>query len=462
MEPKLCGKCCQPRCAENAHSQRHSARGRPGRISKEQRWNAVWRRAHRKALEIWKNVPLQRHMKETGSTFGSIRYSLMRKIHDELRGGRADESGIPLEAAVAMPPREQEEMVETIREAFGEDDMLPLPLETSMTLDDDADPEDPDASWRQASDVRTSSSARASSGEAPLDVRPLNRGAVDVLVEETSPAMSSLQEGDAPPPWNPMGQAVLDEGNRECSHYRRRYPPLNSVSWSGEMTHATGEPTRAYLDAELVLRRWLAMRPGLTDAFRSCEVRSYPWRAGPGECEVTLIRMHSWGVYLYCELNEWSPRPRCDIDVGTLRSSLFHDTLEPVIHASSMYSVHRTIMGGLKPGPLLGKGGMLGVYCYRPCGLSNAVSSSGYAVYSWIGGSFLASPRYDIVAETYRAGEPGVGKISVGDGQLCMKNGMYFVRGVFFHVLSRRDVARGPPTWVNWDDWIPEHELPPS
>ena len=48
------------------------------------------------------------------------------------------------------------------------------------------------------------------------------------------------------------------------------------------------------------------------------------------------------------------------------------------------------------------------------------------------------------------------------DGQLCMKLGMYFVRGVFFHVLSRRDVAKGPSTWVNWDDWIPEHELPPS
>ena len=74
----------------------------------------------------------------------------------------------------------------------------------------------------------------------------------------------------------------------------------------------------------------------------------------------------------------------------------------------------------------------------------------------------MASPRYDIVAEMYRAGDHGVGKISVGDGQLCMKLGMYFVRGVFFHVLSRRDVAKGPPTWVNWDDWIPDHELPPS
>ena len=68
--------------------------------------------------------------------------------------------------------------------------------------------------------------------------------------------------------------------------------------------------------------------------------------------------------------------------------------------------------------------------------------------------------RYDIAAETYRAGEPDIGKIAAGEGQLCLKPGMYYVRGVFFHVLTRRDVARGPPTWCSWDDWFPEHELP--
>ena len=74
--------------------------------------------------------------------------------------------------------------------------------------------------------------------------------------------------------------------------------------------------------------------------------------------------------------------------------------------------------------------------------------------------SFLASPRYDIAAEIYRAGEQGIGKIAVGDGQLCVQPGMYYVRGVFFHVLTRGDVARGPPTWCRWDDWLPAHEIP--
>ena len=100
------------------------------------------------------------------------------------------------------------------------------------------------------------------------------------------------------------------------------------------------------------------------------------------------------------------------------------------------------------------------MFGFQPSGYSRAVSSSGYAVYSLIGGLCLASPRYELAAELYRAGEEGVGKISVGAGQLCMKPGMYYLRGVWFHVLMRKDISRGPPTWCRWDDWIPELELP--
>ena len=92
MEPKQCGKCCWPRCGEGAHSQRHSARGKRGRISKEQRWNNVWRLAHKSAVHMWQNVPLRRFMKESGERFGSIRYQLMRSIHQTLRDCPSDES----------------------------------------------------------------------------------------------------------------------------------------------------------------------------------------------------------------------------------------------------------------------------------------------------------------------------------------------------------------------------------
>lgn len=459
MEPKLCGKCCRPHCGEGVHNQRHSARGKKGKLSKEERWDKVWKEAHRKTLEIWKSVPMRRHMIVNKATFGSIRYNLMKSIHQSLRNGSGEERSITIEAAVAMPPRETEELLDFIRKDVGEDD-VPLTVETAMTLADDADPEDLEASWTLVTEPPPASFPWTSSSGSHPDERPPKRGAFAQLTENTSSAGPSANEAPLMPAWDPKGKPVLDESNRECSHYRRRVPALNSVPWRQDMSSAKKDDAASYSSAERVLRDWMALRPGLGGSFRSLKARPYPWTAGPGDTEEQLSKTHSWGVYFYGELKEWLPKPRADIDVVTGRSSSYGQPLESVIHASSMYSVHRTTLKGLEPGPLRGKGEMLGVYTFRPCGFTAAISSSGYAVYSWIGGSFLASPRYDIAAETYRAGETDVGKISAGKGQLCLKPGMYYVRGVFFHVLTRRDVARGTPTWCNWDDWFPEHEIP--
>ena len=49
----------------------------------------------------------------------------------------------------------------------------------------------------------------------------------------------------------------------------------------------------------------------------------------------------------------------------------------------------------------------------------------------------LPKPRADIAAELYRAGESDIGKIAAGDGQVCLKSGMYYVRGVV-HRRGRR------------------------
>ena len=460
MKQKLCGKCCWPTCGEGAHSQRHSARGKRGRISKEERWNKVWRLATERTKAMWKNVPLRRHMQESGEKFASIRYRLMKSLHQIIRDGDSEQSRSTIEAAVAMPPREQEELIESIKADFGEDDDSALPLETAMIHDDDAEPEDLDASWSKEGATASASIDASSSATPSPSERPVKRGALDWLTEDSSSGVLLDNDVVKPPPWNPQGMPALDEQHRRCSHYRRRYPALNNVPWSQSMVHALGDSPALYAPAEPILMHWLRLRPGLAESFRSVQRRSYPWRAGPGENEGKLMDMHSWGVYLYAELKEWMPKPPDDIDVVTGRSSKYGSDLESVIHASSMYSVHRATLKGLQPGPLAGKGDMKGVYCFRPNGLSTAVSSSGYAVYSWIGGSFLASPRYDIVAETYRAGEPDIGKIAVGDKQLCLKPGMYYLRGIFFHVLSRRDVARGPPIWCSWDDWSPDHELP--
>ena len=88
------------------------------------------------------------------------------------------------------------------------------------------------------------------------------------------------------------------------------------------------------------------------------------------------------------------------------------------------------------------------------------MSSSGYAVYSWIGNEFLASSWSDIAAELYRTNESGIGRLAARDGQYALRAGMFWMRGVYIHILTRRDADCGPDTWVSWDDWHPDCLLP--
>ena len=119
-----------------------------------------------------------------------------------------------------MPPREQEELVDSFREDFGEVEVRAFSLETAMTLDDDADSEDVEAAWNRASNAASSSSAAASAGWSHPDERPPKRGALEQLTEDSCTAVPAANETLMPPPWDPQGKPVLDSERSECSHYR--------------------------------------------------------------------------------------------------------------------------------------------------------------------------------------------------------------------------------------------------
>ena len=458
-EPKLCGKCCWPRCGDNIHGQRHKSRGTPGRTSKEEKWQKAWKLAQANVVAMWRNPPLRRYMLETGVTFGSIRYMFMKEILALLRDTLVEDEGTSVAVAVAMPPRERDELVDQLKQELGEDTELPAYLEAALVIDDEADPEDMEAlRTSDAAPAVTFAASSSCSSPGPQERSP-KRIVVASLAEQTSMPSSSSAPAWQGPVWNPQGKPVLDEKGKACSHYCRRTPPFHSIPWKKTQAPTMEQRALSYATAEEVLKAWLAVRPGLLASFSSIEVRRYPWLAKAEDADLDLSSMHSWGVYIYCKLADWIPKPRDDIDVTTSQSTLYREAMEDVIHASSMYSVHKSVLGGLHPGTKPGKGGRTGLYCFRPVGAYAAGSSSGYAVYSWIGGPFLASPRYDIAAEVYRAGEEGIGKIAMGSEQLALQPGMYFLRGVYFHLVTREDAARGPPTDFQWDDWIPEHEL---
>ena len=60
-------------------------------------------------------------MQQSGATFGSIRYQLLRTLHELLRDEPGTETDLPVEAAVAVALREREELLDTLKEQVGDD-----------------------------------------------------------------------------------------------------------------------------------------------------------------------------------------------------------------------------------------------------------------------------------------------------------------------------------------------------
>ena len=76
-------------------------------------------------------------MRESGEKFGSIRYKLLRTIQQTLRDSPSEERLMTIESAVAMPPREQEELVDLIKDNVEEDEVPAIPFEMALTPDED-------------------------------------------------------------------------------------------------------------------------------------------------------------------------------------------------------------------------------------------------------------------------------------------------------------------------------------
>ena len=269
MEPKLCGKCCQPHCTEGAHNQRHTARGKKGSQSKEQRWDRFWRAAHANTITFWRNAPMRRYMQQSGATFGYIRYQLLHTLHELLRDEPGTETELCVEAAVAMAPREREELLDSLKDLVGDDEVPPFPLETtltSLTPDELADPEELEASWIPTGEPASSSAAASSSARPHLEEPATKRAATGTTAEKIVNAVSSLDLALMPPPRDPKGMPAYDVEQKECSHYRRRSPPLNVVSWCASMPPTLEDATSSYADAQVLLRNWLGLRPGLLES----------------------------------------------------------------------------------------------------------------------------------------------------------------------------------------------------
>ena len=392
-------------------------------------------------------------------TFGQLRYVFFRTLLQDLHKPHVSDDAEPPEASVCLPPREREELVATLKTEFKLEEIPPP--DTQLEPDDMADPEDLESSWLPGQ-AASSSAVRHLSADTRAAEEPSRKRAArtpEQPIEHDDENLSQQLENF--PKWAPGDKQPLDHNGEVCAHYRRRTPLLNKISAQAGLLGGPPDNVGPYVLAKEFLLSWLQLRPGLRPLFATVERRAYDWDLSD-VCDLPKQAcLHDWGAYFWCPLKQWLPAAPDDVDVHQKFDKKFEQPLSPCIHAASMYSVHKTMMQGLHPGPLPGKGGRTGVFVFKARSLTRAQSSSGYAVYSRLhpDSEFLVSPRFAVLARMGMSGQAGVGKMSVGADQYALQPGTFFLEGVWFHVLTMRDACFGPPTWVHWDDWDPEFEL---
>lgn len=237
-----------------------------------------------------------------------------------------------------------------------------------------------------------------------------------------------------------------DASGAVCGHYCRTEPPLLTAP------AYDGHDDVGGVDGELavaLLSRWLSLRTEAAALIAELSVQKLPWDLAGSAADTSL---HDDGVWVRASLSSWRPRPPLELNVSacTLRGW----PLLQACHATSMYTVASIVRNGMSASPTPGRGGQLGIYCFPMTSAKHAKRSAGYSVYSPLGDSDLfAAPR---VILRCSAADPDTNtalRYSVGAGQWCFPARCVWVEAVFFHVVPKSLLLRGPRLWSRYDEW---------
>ena len=456
----LCGKHCFPRCAPGNHSQRHAARGTVGRGTRG-RWDAFWAEAGRLADE-WFSDPMSRGWREYYHvSFVAARYRFLQHVLREARQEVSEEAMDPLAASFASPAA-QWNLVQQLQAKFTTGELTGESWPVSL-------PEPESETFPEAAPTTTASSSSAAVPSRWVRKRPALEGPRELSAErELSPVSSKspcaeptdLPAANTPmnvdlPAWAPESREPTCQG-APCAHYRRDFPPFRGGKKSREV-YQTETSAKLYSMAPTILQSWMALRPGLIERLGVPLMRPYAW-GDNNDGSPVRPGLHDAGVWFYMPLREWNPSPPVGTDLSTWRLQGYD--MSRAIHATSMYVLHRIVVDGLVAGPLPGKGGVIAVFAYAARGDGEALSSSGYAVYSDLCDNGLYfSVRVELAVPLWRSGEPEIGKISVGNNQWALRPGAYHVTGIWIHALAESDMVPAGGLWSTHDKWFPEYEV---
>ena len=242
-------------------------------------------------------------------------------------------------------------------------------------------------------------------------------------------------------PFCPGNKPTFNYNNERCAHYERMSPLQVQLKEIPCTLNPDCSLRSAHQAGKRILMEWISLRPRLAAQLLPPEERPYVWFDMFDNTPMTKI--HDVGLWLYFGLK--TPKPPYPEGTTTKNGRQFWQGQEftETVHACSMYTVYNSIVEGLKSGPP-GKGGLVGVYCYRTTATASICkSSSGYRVYEHLCGceahNIFFGPTMVLECELWRAGDPGIGPMAAGAKQLCVKPGCFHLKGMYVHIMTPED-----------------------
>jgi hypothetical protein len=465
-ERQLCGRHCWPPCAEDVHGQRRDARGAEGG-PRRSRTRDLWKDASAAAEDFLDQVRVERNRRFYGLSHSAARHYILSGLlllHREPDTPMTDDR-IHDVLLSALPPGEIERILKRLSDASrdgaassgrasastGAAVEQPRVSEAAAPAGGDGD-EDASASATQMSTTSSSSASGAAGswGGSPKGKRKRKQ---------------RMEHACRLPDYDPQSVPALDENGAAVAHYRSTVPVRGELEKFPVGDVSVGRRRFLHDMGRQLLEDWIDQRPALRARLRSVTTRPFTWFDDSGN---PLLDVHDVGCWMYLELKEWQPPPPSPVQNFTGRPSLHGNVFEEAVHCSSMYCLESAVVKGLVPGREEGRGGKTGVYAYRTSSrLKLAVSSSGYCVYDALcSHNIFFGPRFMLEVQGWRAGEPDIGRIGVGDGQICLQPNMFHLRGVYVHIVTPEDMATCPDTakmlYYRCGRFISKYEMHPD
>ena len=182
-----------------------------------------------------------------------------------------------------------------------------------------------------------------------------------------------------------------------------------------------------------------------------------------------LTDLHDIGRWYYYKLRKELPPFPEGTRLHMTRPMLAGESFTQLVHCGSMYGLASIVMNGLAPSATPGRGGKLGLYCFKTQRRQvYASKSSSYCCYESLckcGHDIFFGPRFMLEGQMWRVHDEG--GFAAGQGQQCVPAGAYHLVGVYVHVMTRdeldllHELSEANKLWFKCGHWDPQYEVDP-